>query len=196
MYCDTDSIKYIKLKEFIDTNKEHKYIDFPYLAKIGRFDYEGQYSKFITYGAKKYCVEKEGTIKTIVAGLPKFDKTGHTEIIYNNEKINFNSIYCFRLNTIFSKCKLGKKYITDKLTCDADNPEFIYNIKHTDEYTKNFLIQNDINTNGGVALYETDYKLDMTPNDIDYIKSNKKLFILWYKKLNVENYIEYDMIGA
>lgn len=196
IYCDTDSIKYIKQKEFIDTNKEHKYIDFPYLAKIGRFDYEGQYSKFITYGAKKYCVEKEGATKTIVAGLPKFDKTGHTEIIYNNEKINFNSVYCFRLNTIFSKCKLGKKYITDKLTCDADNPEFIYNIKHTDEYTKNFLIQNDIDTNGGVALYETDYKLDMTPNDIDYIKSNKKLFILWYKKLNIENYIEYDMIGA
>ena len=54
VYCDTDSIKFIDTgNEFIDMND---YIyenvrDLPYFNNFNRFDYEGYYTEFLTYGA-------------------------------------------------------------------------------------------------------------------------------------------------
>lgn len=87
IYCDTDSMK-IRV-EYSD--KAHEYvekynaevdekiakaceelgIDKNSFPRLGEFDYEGRYDKFITYGAKKYAVEKDGELEITVSGLNK-----------------------------------------------------------------------------------------------------------------------------
>ena len=93
VYCDTDSCKLVedydknvfvkynesvieKLHNVSDTLK----IDFNRFSPtdikgishtLGLFEFEGQCDRFITQGAKKYVIEKDGEIKITVAGVPK-----------------------------------------------------------------------------------------------------------------------------
>lgn len=93
VYCDTDSIKcypdydksvfdnYNKsVKEKIE--KVSKILNIPVekynpvdvkgkAHLLGEFTYEGRYDKFITQGAKKYCVEVNGEIQITVSGVSK-----------------------------------------------------------------------------------------------------------------------------
>lgn len=93
VYCDTDSIKCCKGYNkdiFINYNKSvqdkikrvanrlgisyDKYCPTDVKGKshlLGEFTYEGRYDKFITQGAKKYCVEIDGKIEITVSGVPK-----------------------------------------------------------------------------------------------------------------------------
>ena len=93
VYCDTDSIKcypdYDK-SVFDNYNKSvrekiekvsktlnipvEKYNPVDVKGKshlLGEFTYEGRYDKFITQGAKKYCVEVNGEIQITVSGVSK-----------------------------------------------------------------------------------------------------------------------------
>ena len=89
IYSDTDSVKIrnkekhaeyfkryndnirIKLKKMCDTY----HIDFsrvePKGKLLGVWDYEGDYSRFKTLGAKRYMTEKDGQISFTVAGCNK-----------------------------------------------------------------------------------------------------------------------------
>ena len=93
VYCDTDSIKcypnydksvfdnYNKsVKEKIDKVSKilgitvEKYNPTDVKGKshlLGEFTYEGRYDKFITQGAKKYCVEVNGELQITVSGVSK-----------------------------------------------------------------------------------------------------------------------------
>lgn len=93
VYCDTDSIKYIQEsnnKYFESYNKDivkllndavtyheldPKLIN-PQDSKgiyrpLGVYDYEGKYDKFVTLGAKKYCVLKAGELEVTISGVNK-----------------------------------------------------------------------------------------------------------------------------
>ena len=128
VYMDTDSCKCVKgydktvfdryNQSVMDTiHKVSKQLDIPesYFMPadqkgkshpLGVFEYEEHYDKFITQGAKKYCVEKDGKLDITVSGVPKsgykclhnidefrdnlvftFDKTNKHTIIYNDEQL-------------------------------------------------------------------------------------------------------------
>ena len=78
---------------------------------LGVFEFEETYDKFITQGAKKYCVEKDGKLDITVSGVPKsgaaclndihdfkddlvftFDKTNKHTIVYNDDQIPIDII--------------------------------------------------------------------------------------------------------
>lgn len=109
VYCDTDSIKginYNKHKYYFDSyNRDceeklvrmcnakgyDKSILYPKTIKgnvklMGVWDYEGEYSRFKTLGAKRYLVEKNGKCYMTVSGLGKksVDYIGET----NDDKFN------------------------------------------------------------------------------------------------------------
>lgn len=171
LYCDTDSIKYIDIgQEFEDLNAfiRSDYRDLPQFKGFNRFDSEPDYSRFLTYGAKKYCYEKNGEFHYTVAGLPKMNINGELFIKSFDE---------FYLGKEVKNCKLGKRFI------------YCSNIEDIDVVTANsiskskvkmstiqFMNDNDIVTKGGVALIETNYTLDMTKNDLYYIEYNKYLW--------------------
>lgn len=94
VYSDTDSIKGLNMdkhKDYIDKYNNHvremlekaaKYHGIPMSRfepktvkgvpkLIGVWDYEGQYDRFKTLGAKRYLVEKDGDIQFTVAGCKK-----------------------------------------------------------------------------------------------------------------------------
>ncbi len=116
IYCDTDSVKYIGEIDWSDYNELRKQdsIDSGAYATdkngkthyMGVYEYEGEYDEFITYGAKKYAVVKDGKITTTIAGVSKklggkelekkgglkslkpgfiFTEAGGNEIVYNDE---------------------------------------------------------------------------------------------------------------
>lgn len=81
-YSDTDSIKHSapfdyfesfnQRMEEINSGMCQKYnLDFEVFKNLGKFDYEGEYTRFKTLGAKRYLVEEGGKVKCTVAGLPK-----------------------------------------------------------------------------------------------------------------------------
>lgn len=163
VYCDTDSIKFIGKNEFIDTTPELiEYKDNKSIYGLGKFEYEGTYDIFKTYGAKKYCYIQNGETSFVVAGLPKDIGDKHIED--------------FKLKTLFKNCKLASVYISDnvnvkKVTIDGLNPSDVEtNIEMINKFKKKY----NIKTHGGVALYPVSYLLDMTDNDIEYIKVKYK----------------------
>ena len=165
VYCDTDSIKFIDIgKEFIETNKsipEHLQI-YESIKSFNKFEEEEPYETFLTFGAKKYCYYRKGKFNFVVAGLPKVTA--------------ISSIDEFKLGTTFKDCKLAKRYIYDKTVTDIDfSTNEIIN-QYYDEYN---------NSQGGVALFETDYKLNMTTNDLNYIKYNEEQ---WNEKNKKEGF--------
>ena len=155
VYCDTDSIKYIYTgKEFVDTNKDvpEDLQHYECLKGFNKFEEEPEYSKFLTYGAKKYCYEKNGHFGFTVSGLPK--------------RTVINSFDEFTLGTVYENCKLAKRYIyCDKVT-DIDC--------YTNDIIYEGTLENVGNSRGGVALFEVNYELNMTHRDLIYIERNTK----------------------
>lgn len=83
IYCDTDSIKGIG-DHHADFEKENEYrrqlaIEHGAYAEdrngnikyLGEWEFEGNYDRFITLGAKKYAYEVDGKVKTTIAGVSK-----------------------------------------------------------------------------------------------------------------------------
>lgn len=165
VYMDTDSCKCVKgydksvfdeyNKSVLDTiHRVSEHLDIPesYFMPadqkgkshpLGVFEYEEHYDKFITQGAKKYCVEKDGKLDITVSGVPKsgykclhnidefrdnlvftFDKTNKHTIIYNDEQLPIDIID-----------KNGVKYTcNDKTSCVLLPAE--YTLGKAYEYTQ------------------------------------------------------------
>lgn len=116
VYADTDSVKYIGNVSFAAYNrqriKESKtagaYAKDPKgnIHYMGVYEQEPGYDRFVTLGAKKYCVEQQGKVHCTVSGVNKrdggpeleraggitafkrgfvFREAGGTESIYNDE---------------------------------------------------------------------------------------------------------------
>lgn len=112
VYCDTDSVKYIgdidltafNQARIEDSKKNGAYaVDSKGVTHyMGVFEPEGQYEKFSTMGAKKYCYVEDGQLHITIAGVNKskgaeeleqienfkegfvFRKAGGTESLYND----------------------------------------------------------------------------------------------------------------
>lgn len=174
VYCDTDSIKFLGKNEFIDRTPELiEYQYNPYIFGLGKFEYEGTYDIFITYGAKKYYYEQGDHHEHVVAGLPK-----DVECTLDD----------FKCGTIFKDCKLAHVYINDAkneviATINGEGPQ---EIKIAVEKVRAFKEKYHIKTNGGVALYPVSYELNMSDNDkelLAYLLTHDKFWDKEYKEI-------------
>lgn len=120
VYADTDSIKFIdENKTFVDTNKRMPRNSPKSVAKMGTFEYEGEYNEFITYGAKKYAYTKDedARIYTVIAGLPKLTD------------YPLSSIEDVKPGLIFKDCKLAHKYLPE---CALYSVDYTLDITESD----------------------------------------------------------------
>ena len=142
--------------------------DLPYFNNFNRFDYEGYYTEFLTYGAKKYAYVKDGEFGYTVAGLPKHINT-------------IKSFDDFKLGTTYKDCKLSKRYIYQGIAFDFDaiDENELQSVSNLFDLIGDFENKNDIKTSGGVALFNSDYTLNMTKSDLLYIERNKGI---WERK--------------
>lgn len=138
VYCDTDSCKLRPgyNKEIFDSynqsvidkiKKVSKILNIPFERFapkdikgrehiLGLFEYEGKYDKFITQGAKKYCVEVDGKIKITVSGVPKGngkDKTGGEGCLRRIEDFRDDLVFDFEHTN-----KLTLMYNDDQMPID------------------------------------------------------------------------------
>ena len=120
IYCDTDSIKGIgdHTSEFEKENEYRCQIAIEHgayaedrngnIKYLGEWEFEGNYDRFCTLGAKKYAYEVDGKVKTTIAGVSKkagaefFQKhglesfkagvevteSGHLVAYYNDDEIH------------------------------------------------------------------------------------------------------------
>ena len=135
---------------------------------MGRFEYEGSYLEFKTLGAKKYCYSNEkGKYICTVAGLPK-------------NEYNLKSLDEFCCGKVFENCKLGKRYIVNEKAIEIDDEGTVIETC-INENIQDFLDTKKIYTGGGIGLFPTSYKLDMTHNDKYVCKMYRKEFEKWLK---------------
>ena len=191
VYCDTDSIKFVGEDVFHDTNKNlpEEFAKIKSLSKLGRFDKDGDYSKFVTYGAKKYAYmeNNDGEIYLTVAGLPHY-KAGEMQIEYHGQiSDRLNSIKDFKPDIVFKNCKHGHKYITTEYTLDVNDDWEVENVQRISEPTLDYLKEHDIDTRGGVVIYDVDYSLDMTLTDKSYVKLYDRSIKQWLNIIHLND---------
>ena len=118
VYTDTDSVKFVNKHDFTAYNEAKKANSIKNGAfavdpsgithYMGVAEFEGNYDKFVTWGAKKYAYEKDGHIGVTIAGVNKklgglelekrgglealqegftFFDAGGTEAVYNDENL-------------------------------------------------------------------------------------------------------------
>lgn len=174
VYIDTDSAKFIcnnhdEWAEEIRCNDSVEYLS-EYVKDFGVFEREhgkhGYFEEFITFGAKKYAYKLNGHIHTVIAGLPKVDSDG-------KPKKYIDSLDELCLDMTFSKCKKAHSYLYNDYMVIVDDEYDIY-VEDDTEATQ-FYKRHDIISAGGCAIYESDYTLSMTDNDLLYIKEVYKI---------------------
>lgn len=190
VYCDTDSIKFVGVDKFIDTNKvlPPQFSSIKSLSKLGRFDKDGDYYQFVTYGAKKYAYTEQayGEIYLTVAGLPHY-KAGDMQIEYHGTITDrLENISDFKPDLIFRNCKHGHKYITTEYTLDVNDDWEVNNVQRISEPTLDYLKEHKIDTRGGVVIYDVDYALDITRTDKYYISLFDRSLESWLNTIQAK----------
>ena len=165
IYCDTDSAKVVEgynkdvftkynvtvMEQIKQASKNMGIPEEYFMPKdqngkphpLGVFEYEEHYDKFITQGAKKYCVEKDGQLYITVSGVPK----SGAECLNKIEDFKDNLVFTFdktKKNTIiYNDCQMpidiidykGVKYTcNDKTSCVLLPAE--YSLSKSYEYTQ------------------------------------------------------------
>ncbi len=98
IYCDTDSIKYIGKADFTAINKSiiERAKAFGATAVNGKgerhymgiWDFEGEFNRFITQGAKRYAYEDtKGVLHVTVSGVTKKPKDKDKKILWATEEL-------------------------------------------------------------------------------------------------------------
>lgn len=170
LYTDTDSIKFVSNGIFHGTNVRmlKRFRKYPALRSLGIFEHDAHYDSFVYWGAKKYCYAKKGKVYTTVAGLPKFKDLKFCRDEGSPEE-PLTAIEQFRPPMIFKACKLASRYIFHDHSFDSEDGGFdMVNFKEN-KGVFDYLTSHNIHTNGGVGLYKTSYKLDITKSDKEYI---------------------------
>lgn len=150
VYCDTDSVKFFGKPDFTKYNQERKEIAiqqgcFADDRKgnrhfMGVYEDDGEYTDFITQGAKKYAFSTAGKGASgphiTVAGVPK--TSGAAELLYKGGLPAFQPGFVWtetgKLESVYNDTNLGKMKIDG----------------HTVNFVKN------------IVLRETTYKLGVT----------------------------------
>lgn len=179
VYADTDSVKFINITPFKNTN-EH--LQYPFSENestkdLGIFDYEGTYEKFCTFGAKKYAFIKNGKSGVVVAGLPVSDNIKYSNFING-------------IGHEFKDCKNAHRYIINNISFSTDDYDEICEVKTLDTDAQEYLKSHKIVSNGGIAIYRTSYKLDVTHEDKLYLELIQKGILLWLKSYNKKSGID------
>lgn len=151
VYCDTDSVKYIgnidwskyndKMLKIAKKNGAFATDPKGNIHYMGIFEDEGEYEKFATLGAKKYCFVKNGKTHTTIAGVTK--RKGGQEL----EK--FGGIDAFKPGFIFVEAGGTEAVYNDK----PDITELTFEGK-TIPITSNIVIKDSSYTLGITAEYE------------------------------------------
>lgn len=191
VYADTDSVKGWFTNGFVDTNEplSQKFIDNKYLKKLGQFSKERTYRQFLTWGAKKYCYKHEGNeVIYTVAGLPKRDFEKPLIGKSNGIEFEIKELNQFKPVTKFEKCKKGKKFITVGASFETTEENEIVNVEYNSDAII-YMNANNIETKGGVALFETDYTLDITKHDKKILSENHRLLEKYASKYGISDKI-------
>lgn len=158
IYCDTDSCKYFGQHDFTEYNKQVQELAVAgglYATDIkgvthygGVYEPDGDYTEFITQGAKKYAYIENGEIHITVSGVGK--KAGAKAIT------EAGGLNAFRENFVFHNC--GKT-------------ESIYNDVPFGDYT----VQGEtVHITRNVFIREQDYTLGRTQAYTDLINLSKQ----------------------
>ena len=185
LYSDTDGIKFInveKHRDFIDLYNENitkkletclnRYeLDLSLLSpvtvkgevkRLGVWEYENEYKKFKTLGAKRYIVElKDGTIQTTIAGLPK--KNGLDYITHNRT-----------VDEVFD-------FFSDEMVIPADKSG---KITHTYIDTPMSLLVTDylgetvkVDVPSGIYLEECEFNMSVSENYNEFLLNLRKGYV-------------------
>lgn len=148
IYCDTDSVKYIGDADFTKLNESLKRRSVANGASaadpkgkmhyLGVWEYEGQYKKFRTLGAKKYVyVDSDDELHVTIAGVNK--KKGAQELMDHGGITAFHPGFVFRT---------------------AGGLESVYNdIPEIDHITRE---GHDLKITSNVYMYESTYQVGIT----------------------------------
>lgn len=191
VYADTDSVKGWFINGFVDTNEPlpNKFLENKYLRILGQFSKEHTYRQFLTWGAKKYCYKYEGDdVIYTVAGLPKRDFEKPLIGKSNGIEFEIKELSQFKPVTKFEKCKKGKKFITVGTSFETTEENEIVNIEYNSDAII-YMNANNIETKGGVALFETDYTLDITKHDKKILSENHRLLEKYASKYGISDKI-------
>lgn len=146
IYCDTDSVKYIGDVDFTQYNKERirdskKSGAFATDSRgivhyMGVYERDGEYTKFCTMGAKKYCYEVDGKLHATISGVSK--KDGGKELEAAGGMVAFKEGFVFR---------------------DAGGTEAVYN----DDTNMDFLMPNGqyLHIGPNVVIRDSTYTLGL-----------------------------------
>ena len=126
---------------------------------MGHFDYEGRYEDFITWGAKKYAVTKDGELEITVSGVNKkkavWNKKREQKEGIENKYDAIESIDEFKISKVWGYHTSGRLI---RYYCDAQEPETLI------DYLGN---TQTINQKHATVLQPTSYRLDGKGQD-DY----------------------------
>ena len=186
IYSDTDSIKFFNYEkhkpffrgynEWVERKQiatlEYYSIDTDFLypktiqgeVKVtGLWDYEGNYSRFKTLGAKRYLVEEDGELYLTVAGLSK-----RNGIEYMKEMAGSNS----KVFELFTDELMIPADRTGKSTHTYIDSEKEYSV--TDYLGKTLTV----NAKSGVHLEEVEYSLNISDLYIRFFKLAQDGYLL------------------
>ena len=174
VYCDTDSCKMLNPEKYLKTFDEYnkKWIEYAdkcgcdYYAFtkdgekqiVGMADYEGNYDKFKTLGAKKYAVEKNGELEITIAGVPK--KAG-AQLMGSLD--NFRIGYRFEV----------KDNDSVKLRQDWKKT-----LTYNDDFNEIFMIDGkELHIQSNVAILRTTYELNITDEYQELISNLNSVYV-------------------
>lgn len=150
IYCDTDSCKYIGRHDFTEYNNRVKELavkhglfatDIKGITHYGGvFEEDGEYSAFITQGAKKYAYIENGEIHITVSGVGK--KNGAAAITAAGGLDHFRDGFvfhnCGKTESIYNDTDLGWITVNNQPVYISRNVfihEQDYTLGRTEEYT-------------------------------------------------------------
>lgn len=194
IYADTDSIKVVNKDKHIEyINKYNKTIELkiqkaleyhkipikygrPKTIKgvekiIGIWDYEGQYDKFKTLGAKRYITVKNQDINITISGVNK--KNGNKYLKYKFKTID-NILKNFDDQLIFP----GQYYDSDKQSATGKSVHTYIDIETKGEvvdYLGNIGKYHELSS---IHMESTDYSMSLSKQFVDYLFSLRSSEIL------------------
>ena len=106
----------------------------------------------------------------------------------NGIEFEIKELSQFKPITKFEKCKKGKKFITVGTSFETTEENEIVNIEYNSDAII-YMNANNIETKGGVALFETDYTLDITKHDKKILSENHRLLEKYADKYGISDKI-------
>lgn len=150
IYCDTDSCKYIGQHDFTEYNEQMKQLaisgglvatDKNGITHYGGvYEPDGEYSAFITQGAKKYAYIENGELHITVSGVGKKKGAAALEAAGGIDKFREGFVFhhCGKTESIYNDSPLGQIHYKGKLIDVTRNvyiKEQDYTLSRSEDYS-------------------------------------------------------------